>query len=51
MKKEFINYMEGVVDGKNIIYLMDDICIDIDREIDFQFITFILEKKLFKFDY
>jgi hypothetical protein len=30
---------------------MPDITIDIDRQIDFDFIEYILEKGMFKFDY
>ena len=51
MKTEFLKKMETVISGKNVIYEMSNLSIDIDREIDFEFIEFILKEGLFKFDY
>lgn len=50
-KRDFLLNTEYLYFGKNIIYEMKDYCIDIDREIDFNFIEFILREGIFKFDY
>ncbi|MEF8847731.1 MAG: acylneuraminate cytidylyltransferase family protein [Candidatus Thermoplasmatota archaeon] len=48
--RDFILKNDGLHDGKEIIYVMDDISsFDIDREIDFEFIEFLLEKEVFQF--
>lgn len=50
-RRVFLLTTDSIHSGKSIIYVMDDIsAFDIDREIDFQFIEFLLEKGVFKFD-
>lgn len=51
MNWDFILNTTDFLSGKNIIYEMNDISIDIDREIDFQFVNFILKEGFFNFDY
>lgn len=49
--RDFVLNNSGLHDGKEIVYVMDDISgFDIDREIDFQFIEFLLEEKVFSFE-
>jgi CMP-N,N'-diacetyllegionaminic acid synthase len=49
--RDFLLSANSIHDGKEIIYIMDDIsAFDIDREIDFKFIEFLLEKGVFKFE-
>lgn len=50
-KRDFLIEASSVHSGKAIVYIMDDIsAFDIDREIDFTFIEFLLEKGVFKID-
>ena len=51
IKREFLINMDTIYSGKAIVHEMSDITIDIDREIDFKFIEFLIEKGEFKFDY
>jgi len=51
LKRDFLIQTSNILSGKCIIYEMSDFSIDIDREIDFEFIEFILNKGLFKFDF
>ena len=50
-RRDYLIETSKVLSGKVIIYEMSDITIDIDRQIDFDFIEYILEKGLYKFDY
>ena len=50
-KRDFLENIQSVVTGRNMIYKMSNISIDIDEEIDFKFIEFVLKNKLFEFDY
>ncbi|MHA1438589.1 MAG: acylneuraminate cytidylyltransferase family protein [Promethearchaeota archaeon] len=50
-KRDFLIETSNILSGKVIIYEMTDLSIDIDREIDFDVIEYILKKRLFKFDY
>ena len=50
-RRDYLVKTSKVLSGKVIIYEMPDITIDIDRQIDFDFIEYILEKGLYKFDY
>ena len=50
-KRDYLISTSSVLAGKVLIYEMPDITIDIDREIDFEFLEFILNRRLFKFDY
>ena len=48
---DFLLRLNNLHDGKEIIYEMDEISgFDIDREIDFRYIEFLLEKGLFSFE-
>ncbi len=50
-RRKFLLNADSFNSGKAIVYVMDDITShDIDREIDFQFIEFLLEKGVFRFD-
>jgi len=50
-KRDFLLQSSSVHSGKAVVYIMEDIAaFDIDREIDFKFIEFLLEKGVFKFD-
>jgi len=51
MRREFLVNTDCTFCGINIIHEMPDLSIDIDREIDFEFIEFILKKRFFEFDY
>lgn len=49
--RDFLLTTNSIHSGKAIVYVMDDISgFDIDRDIDFQFIEFLLEKGVFEFD-
>ncbi|MBU4189570.1 MAG: acylneuraminate cytidylyltransferase family protein [Candidatus Thermoplasmatota archaeon] len=49
--RDFLLAADSIHSGKAIVYVMDDIsAFDIDREIDFQFIEFLLEREVFRFD-
>ncbi len=50
-REALINHEYLFSNNKIIIHEMPDFTIDIDREIDFNFIELILKKGLFKFDY
>lgn len=50
-RRNFLIETKSILNGKNIIYEMSDLSIDIDRQIDFNFIEFILKNGMFKFDY
>jgi len=46
--RDFLLTADSIHSGKAIVYVMDDIsAFDIDREVDFQFIEFLLEKGVF----
>jgi len=50
-KRDFLIKTNSIYSEKSIIYEMPEISsIDIDREIDFLFIEFLLKKEVFKFD-
>ena len=50
-KRDFLLTADSIHSGKAVVYVMDDIsAFDIDREIDFQFIEFLLEREVFRFD-
>ena len=50
-KRDFLMKTNTLHSNKTIIYEMPDIAsTDIDREIDFKFVEFLLEKEVFKFD-
>ena len=51
MTRDFLMFNNETLSGRKIIYEMPDITVDIDRELDFQFIDFLLKNELFKFDY
>lgn len=49
--RDFLLTADSIHSGKSIGYVMDDIsAFDIDREIDFQFIEFLLKTGVFRFD-
>jgi len=49
--RDFLLNAESIHDGKEIVYVMDDIAaFDIDREIDFKFIEFLIEEGVFEFE-
>jgi CMP-N-acetylneuraminic acid synthetase len=49
--RDFLINTNSIHSGKAIVYVMDDVSsFDIDRDIDFQFIEFLLKKGVFKFD-
>ena len=50
-RRDYLMNTKEVLSDKTIIYEMSDISIDIDKEIDLEFIEFIIKKGLFKFDY
>lgn len=50
-RRKFLLKECDVMDGKVIIYEMPDTSIDIDREIDYKFIEFMVRDGFFKFDY
>ena len=48
--RDFLETTKGLHCEKERVYIMDELSsIDIDREIDFQFIEFLLERSLFEF--
>jgi CMP-N-acetylneuraminic acid synthetase len=49
--RDFLLKTDNILSGKTKIYEMPDYVIDIDRQIDFEFIEFVIEKGRFKFDY
>ncbi len=51
IKRDFLKKMNTLYSGKAIVYKMSDISIDIDREIDFKFLEFLIKNGEFKFDY
>ena len=50
-RRNFLIETSNILDGKVIIYEMSNLSIDIDRELDFKFIEYILKEGLIKFDY
>ncbi|MFX1391963.1 MAG: cytidylyltransferase domain-containing protein [Promethearchaeota archaeon] len=50
-RRKFLKNTSNILSGKSLIYEMSDLSIDIDRQVDFDFIEFILKKGLFEFDY
>ena len=50
-KRDFLINTNYIYSGKTIIYEMPDYAIDIDKEIDFDFIEFLLKEGKFKFDF
>jgi len=49
-RRDFLIKTFNILSGKSLIYEMPDISIDIDRQIDFEFVEYILKKRLFNFD-
>ncbi len=50
-RRDFLINTSDEMAGKTILYEMTDNIIDIDREIDFEFIEFMLKSKKFTFDF
>lgn len=49
--RDFLFDTDSIHSGRAVVYVMDDISsFDIDREIDFRLIEFLLEKGVFRFD-